>query len=750
MAAGHLIAQGVVLDASAMSPRLRAFANAVVGRVDARFVRALKHGEAEGLELSMRVERPQRPAYPLQAEEPILLVWETADELYPTAIPIRAAFPMTPHRSIVARGEIPGLCLFERGLDEVRSTLTPARFLSRVGHWLDRAAMGELHAPGQRLEPFVLGAAPFVCHESFFSSSTALVLVSGIKNAASTLYFAHAVEDSDFKRLIDKCQFVPLMLKCQPTDGTIVQRYPRDFGDLAGLLAGAGVDLDREVRTASLRLMERDQRLLGKSWIFLLDLPKTREGAVEGHDYLAFALLDVTIGDLGVHLGDLGRPGKVYGALLQRVSQGTKRDVGTPVALNPVFVLTPERARQLSGLGSGDWGDRRLVCIGAGALGSQVVMNLARQGISRWSIVDRDYLLPHNLARHALDFSGIGGDKAGALARSVRSILDVEDGVVSPLTVDVVGAKNQADFAAHLKPPAVILDLSASRAVLQHLAPLEVRGPIMTAYLTGRGEHLVAMGEGAQRALRLDDLDIEFAAAAAFDPALSAVFGSAAETVRYGGACGDMSAVLPQSLAAFSAAIVAERAIPWIREQGEAWVACWKINRATQEAVRCSVELLAPPAVRNFEMWQLRVSQRALEGMRRFREEALPNETCGVLVGALDLVRHVAYVARALPPPADSVLSPTECVRGNRDLREALDALHARSGNVLTYVGEWHSHPRGATSQPSVTDLAAYARLMTLMAAEGLPTVMLVQAEGSDFSTLFASPVSAPALSGTQ
>jgi tRNA A37 threonylcarbamoyladenosine dehydratase len=44
---------------------------------------------------------------------------------------------------------------------------------------------------------------------------------------------------------------------------------------------------------------------------------------------------------------------------------------------------------------------RHFCLFGAGALGSQLMNNLSRAGFGRWTIVDNDKLLPHNLARNA-------------------------------------------------------------------------------------------------------------------------------------------------------------------------------------------------------------------------------------------------------------------------------------------------------------------------------------------------------------
>ena len=90
--------------------------------------------------------------------------------------------------------------------------------------------------------------------------------------------------------------------------------------------------------------------------------------------------------------------------------------------LNPVRDLSRQSARILTG--NRHKADPRIVAIGTGALGSQTLLNLVRGGFGRWTVVDRDVLLPHNLVRHALPRAFVGSDKAGSAGaprqRSVR------------------------------------------------------------------------------------------------------------------------------------------------------------------------------------------------------------------------------------------------------------------------------------------------------------------------------------------
>jgi proteasome lid subunit RPN8/RPN11 len=51
----------------------------------------------------------------------------------------------------------------------------------------------------------------------------------------------------------------------------------------------------------------------------------------------------------------------------------------------------------------------------------------------------------------------------------------------------------------------------------------------------------------------------------------------------------------------------------------------------------------------------------------------------------------------------------------------------------IGYVGEWHSHPRGATLQPSADDLEAYSWLIIHMQKEALPAIMVIAGDDSQF-----------------
>ncbi|MBK8139464.1 MAG: ThiF family adenylyltransferase, partial [Chloroflexi bacterium] len=147
--------------------------------------------------------------------------------------------------------------------------------------------------------------------------------------------------------------------------------------------------------------------------ILFLVLPKSRTpgGTAEDSEEWAF-LVATSVQDLAEKLGIYqSTEGLGLGRLLIPVEPYDLDKVET-FPLKPTYRLFRELAQELSGI---EVGLQKITVIGAGALGSQVVLNLARQGIGQWTITDDDVLLPHNLARHALSPYFEGRKKAEAL-----------------------------------------------------------------------------------------------------------------------------------------------------------------------------------------------------------------------------------------------------------------------------------------------------------------------------------------------
>lgn len=132
------------------------------------------------------------------------------------------------------------------------------------------------------------------------------------------------------------------------------------------------------------------------------------------------------LGDLGVAVGALYPAKKDQGsqsgyapALTSNVNQAAMDAI--PIEVADVHIeFDQERAAELAGLQAAD--TRKAVMVGAGAIGSQTAMILAREGRFSWAVVDDDRLLPHNLARHSLEFRHLCQPKASALCQQLDGL----------------------------------------------------------------------------------------------------------------------------------------------------------------------------------------------------------------------------------------------------------------------------------------------------------------------------------------
>ena len=102
-------------------------------------------------------------------------------------------------------------------------------------------------------------------------------------------------------------------------------------------------------------------------------------------------------------------------------------------------------------------------------------------------------------------------------------------------------------------------------------------------------------------------------------------------------------------------------------------------------------------------VWQSSQSQckGLIDLLHAAREEALPAETGGVLLGYIDFNVNSIVVVDALSAPPDSEGSMISFERGVAGLAKSVEEASRRTAGVVGYVGEWHSHPRGHSASPS-------------------------------------------------
>lgn len=714
-------------------PRTAALIEAVHAHPFVKLIETRRKDADDVVVVEFEVELPTDPAADIRATERLAIAVGGDEFTTPTVLALRKDFPNDlPHTNLTLAGEPTSLCLFGEPYVELVGSLTPPMFLERIGRWLGRAAMDGLHLPDQPLEPLLLTNERIIIEPDLFDETGEMPLplfVGARSDTPPILEVLRLPEGTDVKRLNERVRFLALPLTARPWHARLIQSQPRNVEDLRHLLTTVGIDLLAECGKRILRLYDdRQFDTFARSRVLvLLQLPKVRQqgGDEETTEWWAF-VLNQPLEELAVRLGVLSQgPG----------TRSLGRMLGTPTAsgleavsvypLKPIFAYT----KVLAGLLSGRIAecDPMIVAIGGGALGSQAIMALARQGFGNWTVIDDDVILPHNLARHALYETNVGSNKAEALAQAIRRLLNAQAGATGLACNLLRPGDHGAAVEAALTASQVVVDCSGSPAVGRELAYRADSAPRICAFIAPSGEHLAILAEGRERGVRLDDLDAQLAAAAADGGAVQRAFSARAGSVAYAGSCRDSSVVLPQDVVQLFAGVVAR----FIRDRWdafEAFIGLWEWSDQTYSLTNHTLTPF-PARVLRTDNWEVRIAARAGAQLRKYRWQRLPNETGGVLLGNVDSRRRVAHIGLALPSPSDSVEWPDMYIRGAEGLREEVTRLNGDSGGQLTYVGEWHSHPNGVSTMPGALDRAAFVILRREMATEGLPTIMLIQGE---------------------
>jgi integrative and conjugative element protein (TIGR02256 family) len=683
---------------------------------------------SEVVVFEVEVEVSQLRTADIHSRERLAVILQDQEESNPEVLALRTDFPSVPHlnpRDV----EVPrSLCLYEESVDELKLTWTPASFIERSRWWLAETAKGTLHQQDQPLEPILMGNFPHLVLPSNFVESL-VNLNAGQpldielrRSGDSELYLA--LPNSTAGR------FVGLYFVCPPHVHGAIRLHPRNLLRLNNILKAIGFELVSELHNR-LSSWNLTKQLYDAHPIIVVVLPKQRRarGEVEKHESWA-VLLSKTIGELGVALGVLGPFGTSFGRVLNGVPNNLLIEEIKIDVLNPIFNLSRAGAATLNG---SQPSELKIMAIGLGALGSQVLNNLVRAGFGVWIGVDHDAVLPHNVARHQLTQNEVGMLKILGMQMHLNAILNE---VAMPTTLEInilhPGTKESQLLSAASKVD-VIVDFSASLPVARKLAfypPTEARR--CSVFLNPSGSDLVMLGEDKNRKVRLDWLEFQYYRELISNKDLVSHFKSEPGRIRYARSCRDVSSLIPQHLLALHAGIasgVLQQFVP----KSEAMARVWHSDPELKVVVH---NIDTPPVIDlQISGWQVCLDEFFTNELRKCRSKKLPKETGGVLIGCFDQQNKRVYLVDTLPSPPDSEEWPTVYIRGSQGLENEVNAVRERTNNQLQYVGEWHSHPNRYAAEPSEDDRKVFRWLKENAARDGNPPIMIIV--GQKEMTLF-------------
>jgi hypothetical protein len=711
------------LDPEALrSPRARQFAAYLVV-LDSPFARLTGLSVEPGfdlLDLEVMVERPRDLAQDIREVEPLRLSFAVDDGCAPDAYSLRDDFPKDlPHTTHGLAGEPRSLCLWEEPWVELRRRLTAEALLSELRTWLAKTAAGDLHAPGQALEPML----PATRH-------TVILPVGGARRG-QTLHIVRAqtvVTDQVLELAAEpppdrvNAGVAVMIVELPETPHGALHGFPSSLASLLAFVKARGFDLAASLKAELLR--HQTSQALTQHLLIILLIPKSpgpgepaREMEVRG---LMTADPIAVVGErMGVLMVHAGPP-----AMVAQAIGGAAGDL-SKTYLMPWRIVERLSRRYAAALSGGVVDDRRILAVGAGALGSQLISIAARSAFGRWSLLDKDLVLPHNTVRQGQGDWAVGHSKVASLEHLANHLL-AEPAVERVFELDVLSRteaiRDQVDGA--MAESDLVVDLSASPAVLGRLADGPGDGRRASLFFSPDGADLVLMLEDADRAVRLDGLEAQYYAAVASDTALAGHLDAARiGAVRYSNACQDVSRPLPPwrvaSLSALGAAQLQTAA-----NNPAARLSVWRTDEGG--GVRRSDHALSTLHTVQAGGWRITLAETVLAGLRAERAAALPSETGGVLLGVADLDRSVLHLVDALPAPPDSRRTPSYFERGVKGLRLAVEDRQRKTAGHLDYVGEWHAHPRGVAASPSGEDEVVFAHLRKVLGAPGRPYLMAI------------------------
>ena len=365
--------------------------------------------------------------------------------------------------------------------------------------------------------------------------------------------------------------------------------------------------------------------------------------------------------------------------------------------------------------------------IGAGALGSELLNHWVRSGWGEWTIVDNDYVRPHNLARHTAMRFHIGWNKTAAVA----DLADAASGGTSKvkhIVADACGSGND-DLESAIVHAALVVDASADVQYPRDASKKESDARHVSVFVTPDGWSAVLLLEDAPRKTRSHALEAQYYRAILTDTWGVNHLTSKLQTFWSGRSCRDRSFVMPNTRIALFAALLAEQ-IMIQSSRDSACIRVWASHSETGETLMHEITPTPAIELRRGE-YSVVLDQGLVDELKSLRQCALPNETGGVLLGYVDIPRKIIALVKGMPAPSDSISTPSEFVRGKDGVPETLTWAKELTMGQIRYVGEWHSHPWGCSSNPSSTDIVQLSILSQGMAEEGLPVVSLIVGENT-------------------
>lgn len=694
-----------------------------VEQVDVKLEGIIADVESDGV--------PSHNPYGIRYRERVILwVSEDTKELVDVWA-LRTDFPVLIHQNQGIQGAPASLCLYFEPPLTVFRTWTPQNFLRRIQWWLEKTARGELHPVDQPVEHLFFKSRyelvlPWDLEALQAKLGQRLVVTRGDKRPDGGLTCFVEIVSADAQPRTSTVASIELTLA--PIIQGFVERDPPTLGALADMLASRGTEMIELLRAALEQRIGPQGQAAHKDETFtvvVLRIPVSRAlgEPAERITRRAFMILGGQL-KLGMAVGAyFQHDGKYFSAagLLDKKSSSEWRGA----QIMPMEVLyrnSTKAAREQSGIQ--DEGPTA-VLIGAGSLGSAMLNLWGRSGWGRWTVIDKDHIRPHNLARHVAYSQHIGAMKA-LVVSELNDAATHGASKVTAIPADAYDLSQELVRKA-LTEAQFVVDASTTLEYPRLISTKEEAARHVSVFITPNGSSAVLLAEDKLRNLRLRTLEAQYYRALIREHWGKSHLAGNLRTFWSGASCRDISMVLPYSEIMGHASTLAEQ-VRMAYRHTDAMIRIWHRDSSSGAVTVHEVEVFSESRL-GFDDLDLFIDAGIEQRLRALRSAQLPNETGGVLLGYFDYNVNSIVVVDALPAPPDSKSSPGSFERGIVGLVEAVNEAANRTAGIVGYIGEWHSHPRGHSADPSTDDYIQLIHLALGMSNDGLPALQLIVGE---------------------
>ncbi|CAA0121066.1 Uncharacterised protein [Halioglobus japonicus] len=675
----------------------------------------------------------------IQRKERLALTYVPGAEFCWEVRPLRKDFPVTIHQNHVASGEPRSLCLYLEPWESVERSWTPELFLKRILWWLRSTADDTIHGDDQPIE------------QLFFTSPYQIVLPEGHFDADSNLskkLFFHCIDPLGVKQKTLVATYeeqgrdentpfcISVSLLLEPVENGPVEAYPHTLGELQDMLSARSSDVVSQLREALDDLMPAEglaSQIDEKEYaLLLLGIPRSRNGEVEKVDVIGFSV-DSSVGDLGLALSVyLAAPGgnRLFRAVNIGGSQPEQSGDWRHLKIMPLEAKCypdSSQIRRMSGLEPDSEGPKGIIA-GVGALGSAVAEIWNKECWGHWVYVDDDVIQPHNVLRHICNRDSVGFPKSYAVDVMTGGVHSIEREGPPRHFVSSILSEGSGVLAA-IEESELLIDVTTTLHVPRALSKRDGVPRTVSAFITPSGGSAVMLLEDKERNIRCGSLEAQYyRAILETDWGAEHLEGHGSQ-LWVGAGCRQVTLALSNELIRLYAAILS-RQVRKAAANDSAKIAVW--NHQDESGGVSPFEIQVHPSHRvEIGGWEVHWDDGFLRDPIAYRDSALPNETGGILFGIIDQKDRTITLVQACSAPSNSEATPVSFSRAAYESTDLLDECHRRTAGVGTYVGEWHSHPKGCSALPSQDDIGQLVYLSESLQIEGMPALMMIVAENA-------------------